>query len=154
MEDIVNLIDIFTNRNMYNLACVVKLLYHMREKGVICASLLNCDYSGSFLPDVIVFPERPRVLVLSDQLFLLFRPQIHHHLLWLRHCSPQGWIEIGLYEVIRELEDLLVTLLLAVSEVLTELLDSIRDTVKSPPSLMISQLELMELSTLIDMLAQ
>ena len=51
-----------------------------------------------------------------------------------------------------ELEHLLIVLFPAVREVLAELLDSVSDFVVSPPSPVVSQLELIELFTLIHVL--
>ena len=54
--------------------------------------------------------------------------------------------------MIRKLEDLLVVLFLAASEVLAEFLDTICDIVESPPSPVVIQLDLVEVLALIDML--
>ena len=54
--------------------------------------------------------------------------------------------------MVREHEHLLIMLFLAFREILAELLDSHSDAVEAAPASVVMQLELIELTTLIDML--
>ena len=152
MEDVLNLTYVFTDCDMHDLSHVIESFHHMREQRVIGATLLDCHYSRTLLPDVIVFAQCSRILVLSDQKFLFSCPQIKHHLFWLQYCSPHGWVEACFYKVVGKLEYLLIMLLYAVAEVLAELLDSVSDFIVSPPSPVVIQLELIEIFALVHML--
>ena len=80
MEGILNVVHVFCDAYVDDLLCMCQLLHEVGEECVVSASYFYSRDSRALLPDVVVSLQRPRVLVLSDQLLLFFRPQVYHHL--------------------------------------------------------------------------
>ena len=115
-------------------------------------AFFDSNYARPFLPDIIVFTKRIRVFVLPNQSFLFISSQVNDHLFWLGDSTPLSWLKISLNQMIWKLENFLILLFFAITEVLAKFFDPVSNITLAPPARMFMQSQLKKVFALVNML--
>ena len=152
MENEINFCVIFSHAHVKDLPLVTEVINRLIPNSS-ARHLFRGLQLGSILPNFILALEGAHRLVPADKASHDVGAHVDDDLLWDADGAPRRWIELSSIEMVREHEDMLVSLLPLPLEVLAELTDAGVDAVHSTPAWVAVELQLPPRRVLVDVVS-